>query len=54
MEAKSDLDVGVDDAFVAPPHDSLEDRLRRIMRLRDLGALTATEYERAKAKLLRA
>lgn len=48
-----DVNDDVDERFSGPPRGSLEDRLRRIARLRDLGALTAAEYERAKAKLLR-
>jgi hypothetical protein len=47
----SHFDAG---AFAGPPRGSIEDRLRRIARLRDMGALTRTEYEKAKAKLLRA
>ena len=59
MEAKRDLGAvdGVDDGlddFAGPPRGSIEDRLRRIARLRDMGALTSHEYEKAKAKLLSA
>ena len=56
MEAIRDLAEpdGEDDAFSAPPPGSVEDRFRRIRRLRDLGALTPAEYEKAMAKLLKA
>ena len=56
MEATRDLadSDGEDDSFAAPPRGSVEDRVRRIRRLRDLGALTPAEYEKAMAKLLKA
>jgi hypothetical protein len=47
-------DDGEDDGFSAPPRGSVEDGFRRIRRLRDLGALTPAEYERAMTKLLQA